>query len=166
MNIIWLILAVLIWGVVHSYLASSGAKKWMRRVLGENVMRFYRFGYNIFSVVSFLPILWLMVALPDRVLYQIPAPWMYLLLAGQLAAAVLLGGRSLADGYAIVCWSEAAFRGERTFLPACHQRTLPLGTASALHGGVAIYLVDTCDEPEFPGCFHRSDSLHSGGGLL
>ncbi len=90
MNIFWLTLAVLIWGVVHSYLASSGAKKWMRRVLGESVMRFYRFGYNIFSVVSFLPILWLMVVLPDRVLYQIPVPWMYLSLAGQLAAVVLL----------------------------------------------------------------------------
>jgi protein-S-isoprenylcysteine O-methyltransferase Ste14 len=80
----------LIWGVVHSYLASSGAKDWLRRVLGENVMRFYRFGYNIFSLVSFLPILWLMVALPDRMLYQIPAPWVYLSLAGQLAAMVLL----------------------------------------------------------------------------
>lgn len=62
----------------------------MRRALGESVMRFYRFSYNIFSVVSFLPILWLMVALPDRVLYQIPAPWIFLSLTGQLAAAVLL----------------------------------------------------------------------------
>jgi len=62
----------------------------MRRVLGENLMRFYRFGYNIFSVVSFLPVLWLMAVLPDRVLYQIPMPWMYLSLAGQLAAVVLL----------------------------------------------------------------------------
>ena len=53
-------------------------------------MRFYRFGYNIFSVVSFLPILWLMVALPDRMLYRIPSPWIYLSLAGQLAAVVLL----------------------------------------------------------------------------
>ena len=62
----------------------------MRHALGENVMRFYRFSYNVFSVVSFLPILWLMVALSDRVLYQIPAPWMYLSLAGQLAAVMLL----------------------------------------------------------------------------
>ena len=53
-------------------------------------MRFYRFGYNIFSVVSFLPILWLMIALPDQVFYRIPAPWIYLSLAGQLAAVVLL----------------------------------------------------------------------------
>ena len=62
----------------------------MRRALGENVTRFYRISYNIFSVVSFLPILWLMVVLPDRMLYQIPSPWIYLSLAGQLAAVVLL----------------------------------------------------------------------------
>jgi protein-S-isoprenylcysteine O-methyltransferase Ste14 len=90
LNIFWLTLAVLIWGAVHSYLASSRAKDWLRLVLGENVMSFYRFSYNVFSVVSFLPILWLMVALPDRMLYQIPAPWMYLSLAGQLTAVVLL----------------------------------------------------------------------------
>lgn len=58
--------------------------------MGENVMRFYRFSYNIFSVVSFLPILWLMIALPDQVFYRIPAPWIYLSLSGQLAALVLL----------------------------------------------------------------------------
>jgi protein-S-isoprenylcysteine O-methyltransferase Ste14 len=90
LNILWLVLAVLIWGGVHSYLASSKAKKWMHHVMGENVMRFYRFSYNVFSVISFLPILWLMIVLPDRVLYQIPAPWIYLFLAGQLAAVVLL----------------------------------------------------------------------------
>lgn len=90
MNIFWLTLAVLIWGVVHSATASSEAKEWLRRTLGEAVMRFYRFGYNVFSVISFVPILWLMLVLPDRVLYQIPAPWMYLVLTGQLVAVVLL----------------------------------------------------------------------------
>jgi protein-S-isoprenylcysteine O-methyltransferase Ste14 len=46
--------------------------------------------YNVFSVLSFAPILWLMVILPDRVLFQIPAPWIYLSLAGQLLAVVIL----------------------------------------------------------------------------
>ena len=90
MNIFGLTLAVLVWGVVHSVLASLEAKDWAQRMLGGTVMRFYRFAYNIFSVISFVPILWLMVVLPDRVLYQIPAPWMYLSLAGQFAAVVML----------------------------------------------------------------------------
>jgi len=53
-------------------------------------MRFYRLAYNIFSAVSFAPILLLMAILPDQVLYRIPAPWVYLSLAGQVGAAVLL----------------------------------------------------------------------------
>ena len=90
MNIFWLTLAVLVWGVVHSLMASLKAKAWLHRTFGTTGVRFYRLGYNIFSVVSFTPILWLMIVLPDKVLYQIPTPWMYLSLAGQLAAVVLL----------------------------------------------------------------------------
>ena len=90
MNALWLTLTVLLWGVVHSVLASIEAKEWARRALGDVVMRYYRFGYNIFSVASFIPILWLMVLLPDRVLYQIPFPWVLLSSVGQVAAVVLL----------------------------------------------------------------------------
>jgi protein-S-isoprenylcysteine O-methyltransferase Ste14 len=90
LNIFWLVLAVLIWGVIHSLTASLEAKDWTRNILGDLGIRFYRFVYNVFSVISFIPILWLMVILPDQVLYQIPAPWLYLSLTGQFAALVLL----------------------------------------------------------------------------
>jgi protein-S-isoprenylcysteine O-methyltransferase Ste14 len=81
---------VLFWGIIHSVTASLKVKIWIQRVLGHTGVRFYRLAYNLFSVISFLPILWLMVVLPDRILYQIPAPWVYLSLAGQIAAIVLL----------------------------------------------------------------------------
>ena len=90
MNIFWLTLAVLIWGVIHSVTASLGAKEWVQRVLGNTGTRFYRLAYNLFSFISFLPTLWLMAVLPDQVLYQIPVPWVYLSLAGQIAAVVIL----------------------------------------------------------------------------
>ena len=53
-------------------------------------MRYYRLIYNIFSVVSFAPILYLRVVLPDREVYQVPAPWNTLMLAGQGLAALFL----------------------------------------------------------------------------
>lgn len=90
MSILLLSLAVLIWGVVHSLTASLGAKDWARRRLGDVGMRFYRIAYNLFSVISFAPILWLMAVLPDRPLYRIPTPWLYLSLAGQFAAVIIL----------------------------------------------------------------------------
>jgi len=59
-------------------------------MLGDGVMRYYRFAYNVFSVLSFAPILILMAFLSDRMLYQIPAPWIYFFLAGQIGAAIML----------------------------------------------------------------------------
>ncbi len=91
MSVLVLALSVLIWGVIHSLLASMGAKEWASRRLGEPGRRYYRLAYNVFSVISFLPILWLMAILPDRVIYRIPAPWVYLSLVGQFAGRVLLG---------------------------------------------------------------------------
>jgi protein-S-isoprenylcysteine O-methyltransferase Ste14 len=90
LNIFWLIFAILIWGIIHSIAASLEAKGWLRRKLGNTGMRFYRFGYNLFSVISFTPILWLMAVLPDQMLYRIPAPWVYLTIVGQLAAVGML----------------------------------------------------------------------------
>lgn len=90
MNVFWLVLAVLIWGVVHSVTASLEAKDWARQALGNGVMRFYRLSYNIFSVISFAPILWLVAVLPDQALYSIPTPWVYLSVAGQFGALVML----------------------------------------------------------------------------
>jgi methanethiol S-methyltransferase len=86
----WLVFAILVWGVVHSITASLGFKEFLRRTFGGSFLRYYRLLYNVFSVVSFAPILYLMVALPTRGLYQIPSPWNYLMLAGQGLSALLL----------------------------------------------------------------------------
>lgn len=86
----WLVFAIIVWGVIHSITASLGFKESLRRTFGDGFMRFYRFLYNVFSVVSFAPILYLMVALPTRGLYQVPSPWNYLMLAGQGLSALLL----------------------------------------------------------------------------
>ena len=87
---LWLILTVVLWGVIHSVTASLEAKDWLRRRFGDGTMRFYRLGYNLFSAISFLPILLLMAILPDRVLYHISAPWVYISMGGQIVAVALL----------------------------------------------------------------------------
>ena len=85
-----LILASGIWGAVHSVLASHGAKDATRRALGEGFMGWYRLLYKGFSVLTFLPLVVLAAILPDRPLYTIPAPWIYLTIAIQAAAAICL----------------------------------------------------------------------------
>ena len=89
MSIFILLLALAIWGVVHSFLASHLAKDLFRLKVGS--MDFYRLAYNIFSAVSFLPILYLMATLPNQLVYEVPSPWNLVMFGGQLISVILLG---------------------------------------------------------------------------
>ena len=86
----WLILLIVLWGIIHSMLASMGFKDFLRRMLGDGFMKSYRFLYNIFAVISFAPVLFLMQLLPDKTIYQVSSPWSYLMRAGQLMSVLLL----------------------------------------------------------------------------
>lgn len=90
MEIAILVGAVVAWGVIHSWLASRLAKGLGRRLLGESGSRAYRLGYNAWAVGSFIPVLWLIRVLPDHILYFVGAPWLYVMIAGEIAAACLL----------------------------------------------------------------------------
>lgn len=86
----WLILAITLWGLFHSLLASTGIKDLLQRVLGKGFTKFYRLFYNVFAVISIVPILYLMVILPDSDLYQVPAPYHYMMRVGQGLSIFLL----------------------------------------------------------------------------
>ena len=86
----WIILSIAVWGIVHSILASTKFKEFLRGLLGERVMIAYLFAYNVFSLLTFAPIYFLVLILPDHELYSVSAPWMYVMLAGQGLTAVLL----------------------------------------------------------------------------
>lgn len=103
----WLVLlAVLAYGVVHSFLASLWAKGRARSWFGALADRTYRLLYNIFAVVSFLPVLALVGLLPDQPLYTIPFPWALITSLGQITAvAALLLGLFQTD-----VWSFLGFR--------------------------------------------------------
>jgi methanethiol S-methyltransferase len=88
MSIFILLLALAIWGVVHSFLASHTAKDLFRLKAGR--MDFYRLAYNVFAGVSFLPILYLMATLPNQMVYEVPSPWNLVMFGGQLLSFVLL----------------------------------------------------------------------------
>ncbi len=81
---------VIVYGAVHSLLASVGVKQWARSHFGPRTDRFYRLAYNAFAVVSFLPVFALLVLLPGTRLYQMRLPWSALAILGQVAALILL----------------------------------------------------------------------------
>lgn len=88
MSIFILLLALALWGVIHSFLASHFAKDMIPAKIGD--MNLYRLGYNIFAVISFAPILYLMSTLPNKPVYQMASPWNLLMFGGQLLCVLFL----------------------------------------------------------------------------
>ena len=86
----WLIFTIALWGMMHSLLASMRFKDFIRDMLGVGFMKFYRLLYNFFAMISITPVLVLMITLPDENVYRVPAPWSYLMLAGQALSLLLL----------------------------------------------------------------------------
>lgn len=90
MQIAVLVAAVVVWAGVHSWLASLRVKGLVRRVWGDKIARAYRLAYNAFAAFSFVPVLVLMRALPDHLIFWVPSPWRYLMIVGQALAAIYL----------------------------------------------------------------------------
>jgi protein-S-isoprenylcysteine O-methyltransferase Ste14 len=90
----WLILlAVLAYGLLHSFLASLKVKANTRLWFGSSIDPWFRLAYNFIAVITLLPILILPVILIDEEIYRIPFPWVVLTLIIQgLAIFVLLKG--------------------------------------------------------------------------
>uniref|UniRef100_A0A7C4KHE7 Isoprenylcysteine carboxylmethyltransferase family protein n=1 Tax=Anaerolinea thermolimosa TaxID=229919 RepID=A0A7C4KHE7_9CHLR len=85
----WVLGGVALYGAIHSFLASHTAKRLAERVFGHAARRFYRLGFVILALLTAPPLLLLPLLLPDRPLYSIPPPWVYLTLA--LQGLALLG---------------------------------------------------------------------------
>jgi methanethiol S-methyltransferase len=91
MGTIYIVIASILWGVVHSVLAGNGFKHIVRKAFGAPAFyRLYRFAYNVFALASFFPILLMLVTFPDRLLYSIPSPWLYLMTVIQGLAALVM----------------------------------------------------------------------------
>ena len=87
---LWIIFAVAFWGFFHSFNSSIAVKDFLRRECGEGFVKFYRLAFNVFAVATFLPIPILLIILPSELLYQIPAPFNVMMIAGQVFFAACL----------------------------------------------------------------------------
>jgi protein-S-isoprenylcysteine O-methyltransferase Ste14 len=99
-------IVVLLYGVLHSILASNQAKELARTWGGEYAQRFFRLFYNILATITLLPVLALPALLPDQILYKIPYPWTLLTSAMQLLAVLALAAGVLQTGL----WSFLGMR--------------------------------------------------------
>lgn len=87
----WIILlAILLYGAVHTLLASLRAKALARHWFGPAAQRWFRLFYNFIAILTFLPVLVLPIVLVDKTLYSIRFPWIILTGFIQVAALVAL----------------------------------------------------------------------------
>ncbi len=84
----WILLAGVVYGVIHSFTASLSMKAWARRQFGEPGQRYYRLGYVLLSIPTTLAYVGLIVLLPDARIYTLSVPWVYLTLFIQAVALV------------------------------------------------------------------------------
>ncbi len=89
-SVLFILLVGAAFGIIHTLLASCRVKNWARRRWGANrVDRWYRLFFSFAATATFLPLLVLPSVLPDRPLYTIPAPWVWLTGALQLGAVIV-----------------------------------------------------------------------------
>lgn len=88
-----------LYGLQHSFLASRTLKDWLRDRLGAAFMdRYYRLIFNILGGITFLPVLALLVLLPDAAIYTVPSPWSLFFRLGQGVSALLIAAAVVQTG--------------------------------------------------------------------
>ncbi len=84
------LLAVALWGVLHSLLAGPRAKQWLHQRIGSPADRGYRLFYNVVAAVTLLPVMAVPARYPGLTLYQIPEPWVFTTSAVQIVALLAI----------------------------------------------------------------------------
>ncbi|MCL4266241.1 MAG: hypothetical protein KJ069_23750 [Anaerolineae bacterium] len=119
-NILLFTLLFVSWAVLHTLAAAVGLKRLFRRWVGEAAYAgWYRLLYNLFALVTFLPIYLLIpVVLPQTVVWSWSRPYLYLASLLQLIGlAGLIYSLWLTDvweflGIRQVLWYMAGAKGE------------------------------------------------------
>jgi protein-S-isoprenylcysteine O-methyltransferase Ste14 len=129
-NVLFVLLALAIFGVTHSLAAGDGLKRRLAQVLGVRLVEgWYRLAYNLFSLIMLAPALAALASLPDQPLYRVSFPWSLMLNGLQVLGAVGFSWAILSiDGARLI-----GIRQARAFLKG---DPLPLPDEPLQAGGV------------------------------
>lgn len=74
---------------IHSLTASLPFKRLTMRVLGPRAETLYMPVYKLIALLTILPLAYLLYKNPGPFLYIVPSPWRWLMVGGQLIAAII-----------------------------------------------------------------------------
>lgn len=96
-GLLWTIVAFGAWALAHSLTAARPFKRWVRERMGVRAYDgLYRLAYNIFSVLTILPLLYLLATrVPSTLVWRAPAPLSFLFVAVQIGGLVGLAASLL-----------------------------------------------------------------------
>ena len=84
-----LVFCLVAFAVIHSLTASLPFKRFIVGVLGSRVETLYMPVYSLIAVLTIAPLVYLLIKNPGPVLYIIPSPWRWLMVGGQVIAAIV-----------------------------------------------------------------------------
>jgi protein-S-isoprenylcysteine O-methyltransferase Ste14 len=89
MSMTGFIISFLIWAIFHSITAAQSFKDRVARLVGDRMYQgFYRLFYSAVSVITLLPVLYFYWQLPDQPLWQVSAPFSWLMFGLQAAGFI------------------------------------------------------------------------------
>ncbi|TGC09095.1 methyltransferase family protein [Methanolobus halotolerans] len=91
-----LIISLVAFAVIHSFLASLFFKRLLIRAMGSRAEKLYMPAFSLIAVITILPLVYLLYKYPGPIIYIVPSPWRWLMVGGQIIAAVV-APRALLD---------------------------------------------------------------------
>jgi protein-S-isoprenylcysteine O-methyltransferase Ste14 len=91
-----LVFCLVTFAAIHSLMASLPFKHLIVRVLGSRADILYMPVFSLIALLTILPLAYLLYHNPGPVLYIVPSPWRWLMVGGQLIAAIV-APRALLD---------------------------------------------------------------------
>lgn len=91
-----LVFCLVAFAAIHSLMASLSFKRLIIRFLGSKADILYMPVFSLIALLTILPLAYLLYKNPGPVLYIVPSPWRWLMIGGQLVAAIV-APRALLD---------------------------------------------------------------------
>jgi hypothetical protein len=115
------------WCTMHSLLISQWIVAWARNYLKDRYA-YYRLLFNLFSLLTLIPILMYQFILDESILFDWPGAWKLLKMIMYLSAFVLFyGGYRVYDSQYVL-----GFKQIREFLHGSRQESMPFKTSGVL----------------------------------
>ncbi|WP_406657308.1 isoprenylcysteine carboxylmethyltransferase family protein [Methanolobus sp. ZRKC2] len=91
-----LIVSLVAFAAIHSFLASLPFKRFLMRVMGLRADKLFMPVYSLIAIITISPVVYLFFRKPGSILYIVSSPWRWLMVGGQLVAT-LVAPRALLD---------------------------------------------------------------------